>query len=153
MAEKRFFKRGAGKGIPAFETEEAKRQGLTAPVYNEAIRVDATDHTIIFAAGCTGTDYEAGKVVSEDVKGQAIQCMKNIERIVTTAGGQMKDVVRLRVYVTPNELTEERINEVYDAIDPFLVEGQYPAISFTGITELVRGIGKIEIEADAVLAK
>jgi enamine deaminase RidA (YjgF/YER057c/UK114 family) len=53
----------------------------------------------IFVSGTTGFDYET-MTISDDVKEQAEQCLRNIEQALAAAGSAMPDVVRVR-YILP----------------------------------------------------
>lgn len=53
----------------------------------------------VFVSGTTGFDYET-MTISEDVKVQAEQCLRNIEQALAAAGSVIADVVRVR-YILP----------------------------------------------------
>jgi enamine deaminase RidA (YjgF/YER057c/UK114 family) len=53
----------------------------------------------IFVSGTTGFDYEAMQI-SEDLIEQTEQCLRNIGKALTEAGGRWADVVRVR-YILP----------------------------------------------------
>jgi enamine deaminase RidA (YjgF/YER057c/UK114 family) len=57
------------------------------------------DGAWIFVAGTTGFDYET-MTISDDVKEQAEQCLRNIETALAAAGSVISDVVRVR-YILP----------------------------------------------------
>lgn len=54
----------------------------------------------IFVSGTTGFDYDA-MTISSDVREQAEQTMRNIERALAEAGSSFADVVRVR-YILPD---------------------------------------------------
>ena len=54
----------------------------------------------IFVSGTTGFDYDA-MTISSDVREQAEQTMRNIERALAEAGSSLADVVRVR-YILPD---------------------------------------------------
>jgi enamine deaminase RidA (YjgF/YER057c/UK114 family) len=54
----------------------------------------------IFVSGTTGFDYST-MTISESIKEQTEQCLKNIETALVQAGSSMRDVVRV-TYVLPN---------------------------------------------------
>jgi enamine deaminase RidA (YjgF/YER057c/UK114 family) len=151
VSKKEFFSRGSGKGLAAFQTAEAKAQGLTGPVYSEGIQINASDHARFYAAGCTGTDYNTGEVAGYEPKDQALQAMKNIKIIVERADARLEDIVRLRVYLT--EAAFAKMDDVMDVIDDFFPNQPLPAITVTGISKVVRDIGNLEIEADVIREK
>jgi len=53
----------------------------------------------VFVSGTTGFDY-ATMTISDDVREQAEQCLRNIEQALAEAGAGMSDVVRVR-YILP----------------------------------------------------
>ena len=54
----------------------------------------------VFVSGTTGFDYES-MTISLDVREQAEQAMRNIERALAEAGSSFADVVRVR-YILPD---------------------------------------------------
>ena len=54
----------------------------------------------VFVSGTTGFDYDA-MTISSDVREQAEQTMRNIERALVGAGSSFADVVRVR-YILPD---------------------------------------------------
>ena len=153
MAERNYISRGSGKGLPAFEHPDAVAQGLTNPLYAESIRIDAADHSRLYVAGCTGTDYRRGEVAGPDLASQAAQAMKNTLEFMGRAGATGDDIVRLRVYLTEDVMGPDGAREATDAVSGFLDRDAMPSMSITGIRSVVRATGNIEIEADAILVK
>jgi len=54
----------------------------------------------IFVSGTTGFDYST-MTIAEGVRGQAEQCLKNIESALRQAGSSLSDVVRV-TYILPD---------------------------------------------------
>ncbi len=59
----------------------------------------------IFVSGTTGFDYDT-MTISSDVREQAKQTMRNIERALAEAGSSFADVVRVR-YILPDAVDFE----------------------------------------------
>jgi enamine deaminase RidA (YjgF/YER057c/UK114 family) len=59
------------------------------------------DGDYVFVSGTTGYDYETMSISSDPVE-QAIQCFKNIEKVLIEAGSSLDNVVRVR-YIFPNK--------------------------------------------------
>ena len=53
----------------------------------------------VFVSGTTGFDYET-MTISDDVKKQAEQCLRNIEQALAASGSAISDIVRVR-YILP----------------------------------------------------
>ncbi len=53
----------------------------------------------IFVSGCTGVDPNSGKI-SDDVEEQARECFRSIEGALGEAGASLRDVVRVRYFLT-----------------------------------------------------
>jgi enamine deaminase RidA (YjgF/YER057c/UK114 family) len=66
-------------------------------IYSMAIR---TRGDFVFLRGQTGFDLDGNFVGRGDVGAQAEQACKNIAQLMTEAGGSLKDVCKLTVYVT-----------------------------------------------------
>ncbi|WP_299168978.1 RidA family protein [uncultured Arthrobacter sp.] len=109
--------------------------------YSQAVRLGNT----VYLAGQGGFDAQTGKLVGEDVRDQTRQTLQNLKYVVEAAGGNMNDLVTVRVFI--NEHSEfEGMNEVYGEF----FEKPYPAR-----TTVSAGLGlgmKVEIDAVAVLA-
>lgn len=90
--------------------------------------------------------------IADDFIGQMEQCLKNIEEVITTAGGQMTDLVRMTWYVTDKSeymANQSEIGEVYRKI----IGRHFPAMTMVIVSELVEDKALIEIEATAVLSE
>lgn len=100
------------------------------------------DDDMIYVSGTTGYDYD-NMVMPEDVAAQARNALETISRVLGDAGGTLRDVVRVRYYLTSAEHVE--------AITPVL--GEYfgdirPAATMV-IAGLIDPLMKVEIEVTA----
>ncbi len=110
--------------------------------YSRAVRVGDR----VFVAGCApimgdGSDPPA------DSYGQAKRCLEIIEQALREAGGTLADVVRTRVYLTPDADFDEFGRAHGEAFSKIR-----PANTTVVVAALVDPRWLLEIEAEAVLA-
>lgn len=105
--------------------------------YSQAIIANG----FIFVAGQRPQDPTTG-YISNDIKEQTKQCIKNIESILSACGSSLKGVVRSNVYLSDIKYFNE-MNEVYREMVP------QPFPARTTIGTHLRGI-LVEIEVIAV---
>jgi len=110
--------------------------------YSRAVKI----HDMIFVAGTTAVD-EAGKIVGiGDPYRQALFIYEKIDKALREAGSSLKDVVRVRTFVTDISRWEEVAKaqgEVFADIRP--------AATLVQVAALVEQDLLAEIEVDAVI--
>lgn len=110
--------------------------------YSQATRQGNT----LYFAGQAGIDAKTGKLVSDDVREQTRQTLRNLSYVAEAAGCTMDDFVTIRVFI--NEHSEfAGMNEVYGEF----FQSPYPAR-----TTVSAGLGpgmKVEIDGVAVLSQ
>ncbi len=116
-------------------------QDAPAPIgpYSQAVQMG----NFVFCSGQIALDPVSGQVVGGDVKGQAVQVMKNIEAVLKAADMKFENVIKTTIFLTNmNDFTA--VNEIY---------GQYfktqpPARSTVAVAGLPKGV-QVEIEVIA----
>ena len=111
--------------------------------------VVASGRKMVFISGQTAWDEQKNIVGGDSVLEQARQAFRNIEKAMEAAGGTLKDVVALRIYVV--DYQAERGTAVGAALREFFSPENPPASTWIGVSDLAVPEFLIEIEATAVL--
>src|SRR5215813_13860171 len=99
--------------------------------FNHGILV--TGGKLLFLAGQDASDTSGHIVAPGDVVAQFEQVLHNLEAVVTEAGGQMTDIVKLNIFVRDRNdylAKQEPLGAVYRR----LFEGYYPALALFEVT-------------------
>ncbi len=111
--------------------------------------VIATGRKLVFISGQTAWDPRKNIVGGDSVLEQARQAFRNLETAMEAAGGTLKDVVALRIYVV--DYQAESGTAVGTALREFFSPENPPASTWIGVSALAVPEFLIEIEATAVL--
>lgn len=110
--------------------------------YSQAIQVA----NLVFVSGQLGVDPMTAQLVSSDFTEQTHQVFKNLLAIAQAAGGELKQFVKLTVYVT--DLTHFAL---LNAVMEQYFTAPYPARAAVEVSALPKG-ATIEIEGVLALA-
>ncbi|MDX8439006.1 RidA family protein [Mesorhizobium sp. VK23B] len=137
------------------DLEGDKSRGIKAlagqrAAYSDAVRVDLSDHTLLFVSGKLGVDGK-GVIASRSMREQTRQVLENIRSTIAKAGGSMTDIVRVRIYVAA--IDDASIRDVHEVRREFFNDGELPASTMVRVDQFVRDGALIEIEADVVMAR
>ena len=111
--------------------------------------VVATGRKTVFISGQTAWDEQKNIVGGDSVLEQARQAFRNLEAAMKAAGGTLRDVVALRIYVV--DYQAESGTAVGTALREFFSLQNPPASTWIGVSALAVPDFLIEIEATAVL--
>ena len=111
--------------------------------------VIASGRKMVFISGQTAWNAHKNIVGGDSVLEQARQAFRNLEKAMESAGGTLKDIVALRIYVVDYEAESGTgvgiaLREVFSSEMP-------PASTWIGVSALADPEFLIEIEATAVL--
>ena len=110
--------------------------------YSRAVKT----HNMVYVAGTTSVD-ETGKIIGlNDPYQQAVFIYKKIDKALQEAGSSLKDVVRVRTFVTDIARWKEAAKaqgEVFAEIRP--------AATLVQVSALVEKELLVEIEVDAII--
>jgi 2-iminobutanoate/2-iminopropanoate deaminase len=102
---------------------------------------------IVWLAGQTATEDLNGRSIEHDFDAQARTCFQIIARTLARAGGDLKHLVTMTVYLTDN-----RYGDRFVAIrKEFFPDGEFPCSALVTIAGLARPGMMIEIQGIAVL--
>ncbi|MBR1420659.1 MAG: RidA family protein [Selenomonadaceae bacterium] len=107
--------------------------------YSQAIIANG----MIYCSGQIAIDPSVGKIVAEDIEGQADQCCRNIEAVLETAGVDLCNVVKTTCFLA--DIADfAKFNSVYEK---YFVSK--PARSCVAVKDLPKG-ALCEIEVIAI---
>jgi 2-iminobutanoate/2-iminopropanoate deaminase len=115
---------------------------------SQGIVVDG-DASLLFISGLTANDAEGRPVGGGDAGAQARVVLAAIGELCREAGGSLRDVVKLTVFLTDMG----RAGEVARARGEFFPEPPYPASSMVEVSRLASADQIVEIEAVAAIGR
>ena len=107
--------------------------------YSQAVKIGNT----VYLSGQIPLDPETMTMVSEDFDEQTTQVFQNLQAVCKAAGGDLKDIVKLNLYLT-NLSNFAKVNEIMSRFFP----EPYPARAAVGVKALPKNA---QIEADGVM--
>ena len=111
--------------------------------------VIASGKKMVFVSGQTAWDARKNIVGGDSVLEQARQALRNLKTAIEAAGGTLKDIVALRIYVV--DYQAESGTAVGTVLREFFSQENPPASTWIGVSALAVPEFLIEIEATAVL--
>ncbi|MDJ0757586.1 MAG: RidA family protein [Ardenticatenaceae bacterium] len=112
--------------------------------------VTAAGGTTVYLSGQVGWDENERLTGDGSFEAQTRQSFKNIEKAMQAAGGQLTDVLSLRIYFLESQ--RPHIGRITAALKEFFSEKEAPATTWIAVTGLAREELLIEIEAIGLIA-
>ena len=103
----------------------------------------------VYLSGQVAWDANQQLVGQGDLAAQVFQAFKNLETAMHAAGGNLSDIVSMRIYLVENQLDQN--HHVSAALKRFFDASQAPATTWIGVRALAHKDFLIEIEAIAVI--
>ena len=112
--------------------------------YEQCIRVG----DLVYVAGQVGVD-DKYQVVSEDFTAQARQTFRNVQAALQAAGGGLRDLVSMTIFLTD---IERDFKDFIAVRNEFLKPPMLPTSAAIGVSKLAFPALRIEIQAVAAIA-
>jgi 2-iminobutanoate/2-iminopropanoate deaminase len=117
--------------------------------YSQAVTIDLGNSWMVIVSGQVPLDSTGTLIGRGNIEAQTVQVFKNIQAIVRSAGGNMKDVVKLGYFV--RDVSQLQI--IRGVRDSFVNVAQPPASTLVQVSGLFRDDILLEIEATAIIPK
>jgi len=138
---------------------ELKGSGVAELIHSAGVIVDTGDIRFVYLSGRVATDDDAATLEARqqivgigDIKQQTRQTLRNIQAALRRAGGDLDNIVRMRVYVVA-PMTKEMFGQIHEARAELFHKEHYPASTLIVIAGLARAGALIEIDTDAVISR
>lgn len=111
--------------------------------YSQAVRAG----NYVYLSGQIPLDPDTMEIVEGDFRARATRVFKSLEAVTRAAGGSLKDVVKLNVYLTDLD----QFAQVNEVMSEFFDE-PYPSRAAVGVASLPKGVD-IEVEGIMYLVR
>ena len=102
--------------------------------------------TTIWVAGHTGSSDETGRLLSGDFDAQVRQTFKNIEATLTKAGGSLRDIVSMTVFIL-----DVRLGDRFVELRREIFQEDFPASALVTVSGFARPEIMVEVMSVAVV--
>jgi L-ascorbate metabolism protein UlaG (beta-lactamase superfamily) len=138
----------SGSGLERTAFSPFEEQG-----FSQAVSINEPTHKRVFIAGTIAVDGDGSIVGEDDMEAQTRHIFDQFEEYLEELGGDLDDLVRVRVYVTTmDEDALEGYRRGRDGRDHFYDDPEhYPASSMVKVDSLVLDEAMVEIDAEAII--
>lgn len=109
-----------------------------------------TGGRLLFLAGQTASDADGQIIALGDLVAQYEQVLRNLQTVVTAAGGTMQDIVKITIFVSNRDDYRAHLKPL-GQIHRAYFGNHYPATALFEISRFFQDGALIEIEGIAVL--
>ncbi|MBD2704183.1 RidA family protein [Spirosoma sp. BT702] len=117
--------------------------------YSHLAEIDLGTAKMVLIAGQVGLDVQGNVVGKGDPKAQFEQIFRNLQALVTAAGGKMEDLVKLTVYFRDMS----HVQLFRDVRDQYVNHQHPPTSTAVEVSKLFRDDILAEVEATAIIPK
>jgi len=105
---------------------------------------------VLFLSGQDASDGDGRIVAPGDIVKQYEQVLKNLQAVITEAGGQMTDIVKLNMFVTDRRDYKSKLRELGRVHKKYFGD-YYPAMALFEVSGFFQDENLIELEGFAYL--
>jgi len=110
--------------------------------YSQGVRVGNQ----LFLAGQTSTDRDYQLLHPNDFEGQVRQVFANMEAVLAEAGGTLRNLVTMTVFITDMRFAREFLQ-----LRREILQRDFPASALIGVSHLANPAALVEIQATAIV--
>jgi enamine deaminase RidA (YjgF/YER057c/UK114 family) len=103
----------------------------------------------LYLAGQDGANADEEIVAPDDLVAQFRQVLSNLETVVTEAGGEMNDIVKLNIFVADRDDYVAKLDPLGEVFSSFFDE--YPTMALFEVSAFFKEEALIELEGVAVI--
>jgi enamine deaminase RidA (YjgF/YER057c/UK114 family) len=111
--------------------------------YSDGIVVHMPEGKRVFLSGIVAD--------GDNIEKQTQAILEQIAETLADFGGEMKDIVRVRLYIAQPVMNEETLEIVHEIRNEFFDQDQLPASTLVEVADLVEDEFLIEIDSDAFI--
>jgi enamine deaminase RidA (YjgF/YER057c/UK114 family) len=115
--------------------------------FNHGIAVEGGK--TLYLAGQDGANADEEIVDPDDLVAQFEQVLSNLQAVVTEAGGEMDDIVKLNIFVADRDDYIDKLDPLGDVFASYFDE--YPALALFEVTAFFKEDALVELEGFAVI--
>jgi len=110
--------------------------------YSQGVRVGNQ----LFLAGQTSVDHDYQLLHPNDFEGQVRQVFANMEAVLAEAGGTLRNLVTMTVFITDMRFAREFLQ-----LRREILQRDFPASALIGVSHLANPAALVEIQATAIV--